>query len=333
MKPTFAIIGCGRIGRRHAEQITKVGTLLAVCDTVYNNAAELANQYNANLYLTIDELLENEPSVEIVSVCTPNGLHAVHSIKSLKAKKHVLCEKPLCIQVEDAKKMMAAAQDADRQLFVVKQNRYNPPVAAVKQLLADDRLGKILSFQVNCFWNRPNSYYADSWKGTKKLDGGSLYTQFSHFIDLIYWLLGDIKTVKTITKNFEHRVLEIEDSGVVILETLGGAIGTLNFTVNSYRKNMEGSFTIFGERGTVKIGGQYLNELEYQCMEGNPVENLPAGNPANAYGFYQGSMSNHDKVYENLVKAIKDPKHEMASAFEGMKTVEIIEKIYAAKIS
>lgn len=332
MKPTFAIIGCGRIGRRHAEQIAKVGTLAAVCDIVYENAFELAQQYGANLYLSIEELLENEPDVQVISVCTPNGLHALHSIKCLEANKHVLCEKPLCITSDDAKKMIRAAQDSGKQLFVVKQNRYNPPVAAVKQLLAEDRLGKILSFQVNCFWNRPNSYYSESWKGTKKMDGGSLYTQFSHFIDLMYWLLGDIKTVKTITKNFEHRVLEIEDSGVVIIETMGGAIGTLNFTVNSYQKNMEGSFTIFGERGTVKIGGQYLNELEYQCIEGEPVKNLPAGNPANSYGFYQGSMSNHDKVYENLVKAITDPAHEMASAFEGMKTVEIIEKIYAARI-
>ncbi|RYY48299.1 MAG: Gfo/Idh/MocA family oxidoreductase [Chitinophagaceae bacterium] len=332
MKPTFAIIGCGRIGRRHAEQISKVGVLAAVCDVVYENAFELADEYNANLYLTIEELLENEPAVDIVSICTPNGLHAEHSIKSLKAKKHVLCEKPLCIHLEDAKKMLQAALSADRQLFVVKQNRYNPPVAAVKKLLTEDRLGKILSFQINCFWNRPNSYYSDSWRGTRKLDGGSLYTQFSHFIDLMYWLLGDVKQVKAITKNFEHRVLEIEDTGVVIIETMGGAIGTLNFTVNSYQKNMEGSFTIFGEQGTVKIGGQYLNELEYQCLAGEKLEDLPPGNPANSYGFYQGSMSNHDKVYENLVKAIHDPTHEMASAYEGMKTVEIIEKIYAARI-
>lgn len=330
---SFAIIGCGRIGRRHAEQISKVGRLVAVCDIVYENAAEFAQKYNANLYLTIDELLENEPMVEIVSICTPNGLHAEHSIKSLKAGKHVLCEKPLAINLEDAKKMLHTAQQADRQLFVVKQNRYNPPVVAVKKLLTDYRLGKILSFQVNCFWNRPNSYYADSWKGTKKMDGGSLYTQFSHFIDLMYWLLGDVKNVTAITKNFEHRVLEIEDSGVVIIETMGGAIGTLNFTVNSYQKNMEGSFTIFGEQGTIKIGGQYLNELEYQCIAGEPISNLPAGNPANSYGFYQGSMSNHDKVYENLLKAIEDPTHEMASAFEGMKTVEIIEKIYSRKLS
>jgi UDP-N-acetyl-2-amino-2-deoxyglucuronate dehydrogenase len=332
MKTKFAMVGCGRIGRRHAEQMNKWGQLVAVCDTVYENASEMAETYGANLYLDIDELLYNEPEVDVVSIGTPNGLHAIHSIKALAAGKHVLCEKPLCITLADAKDMLHAAQLADRKLFVVKQNRYNPPVMAVKKLLNEFRLGKILSFQINCFWNRPNSYYYNTWKGTRKMDGGTLYTQFSHFIDLLYWFLGDVKSVKSVLKNFEHRVLEIEDSGVVIIEMLNGAIGTLNFTVNSFKKNMEGSFTIFGEQGTVKIGGQYLNELEYQCISGTCIEDLPAGNPANAYGFYQGSMSNHDKVYENLLLALEDPQHEFASAFDGMKTVEIIEKIYASKL-
>jgi len=330
MKLSFAIIGCGRIARRHAEQISKVGNLIAVCDTVYDNAFELAQAYNANLYLTIEELLANEPTVDVVSICTPNGLHAKHSILSLKAHKHVLCEKPLCLYAEEAKKMLQASQNTGMHLYVVKQNRYNPPVIAVKKLLTEDRLGKIFSFQINCFWNRPHQYYDNTWKGTKTLDGGTLYTQFSHFIDLMYWLLGDVKNVNAIKKNYAHPTIEIEDSGVVLIETLGGAIGTLNYTVNSFNKNMEGSFTIFGEYGTVKIGGQYLNELEYQSIAGESIEKLPAGQAANSYGFYQGSMSNHDKVYENLVKAIKDPTHEFASALEGMKTVEIIEKIYAA---
>jgi UDP-N-acetyl-2-amino-2-deoxyglucuronate dehydrogenase len=330
MKLSFAIIGCGRIARRHAEQINKVGRLAAVCDTVYENAFELSNQYGANLYLSIEELLQNEPDIDVVAICTPNGLHAEHSILSLQAHKHVLCEKPLCIHIEDAKKMIKAAQNAERHLYVVKQNRYNPPVAALKKLLTEDRLGKIFSFQVNCFWNRPHQYYDNSWKGTKALDGGTLYTQFSHFIDLIYWLLGDVKNIKAITRNYEHPTIEIEDSGVVLIEMLGGATGTLNYTVNSYNKNMEGSFTVFGEHGTVKIGGQYLNELEYESVAGEPITGLPEGKAPNHYGYYQGSMSNHDKVYENLLEAIKNPQHEFASALEGMKTVEIIEKIYAA---
>jgi UDP-N-acetyl-2-amino-2-deoxyglucuronate dehydrogenase len=329
MKPTFAIIGCGRIAKRHAEQISKVGTLVAVCDIVLENAAELAQEYDAKMYLSLDDLLLKEPDINIISICTPNGLHAEHSIKSLQEGKHVLCEKPLATTTDDAKRMIAAATQNDRKLFVVKQNRYNPPVEDVKEILENGGLGNILSFQINCFWNRPHEYYLNTWKGTKKLDGGTLFTQFSHFIDLMYWMLGDMKEVKAVTRNYEHPLIEIEDTGTVMLEMLSGAIGTLNYTVNSYLKNMEGSFTIFGEKGTVKIGGQYLNELEYQCIDGIKIENLAEGKPANGYGYYQGSMSNHDKVYENLIKAIAIPGYEFASAMDGMKTVEIIEKIYA----
>lgn len=330
MKPNFAIIGCGRIARRHAEQITKAGYLLAVCDIIPERASELAQEFGARAYFSLDELLQKEPAVDIMVICTPNGLHAQHSILSLKYGKQVLCEKPLCINSKDAKKMLDTAANAAKQLFVVKQNRYNPPVEAVKKLLEEDKLGKIFSFQVNCFWNRPPQYYSNSWKGTKDMDGGTLYTQFSHFIDLLYWLLGDVKDVKAIVKNVDHPLNEIDDSGVVLIEMLNGSIGTMNYTVNSYGKNMEGSFTIFGEKGTVKIGGQYLNTIEYQCIETEELQNIPPGNTANNYGFYQGSMSNHGKVYEHLIKALEDPAYEFASALDGMKTVEIIEKIYTA---
>ncbi|MEO6538529.1 MAG: Gfo/Idh/MocA family oxidoreductase [Ferruginibacter sp.] len=329
MTPTFGIIGCGRIAKRHAEQINKVGKLVAVCDIILDNALDLAGEYGGNIYQSIEELLYKEKDIEIISVCTPNGLHALHAIKSLEAGKHVLCEKPLCITSADARQMIEAATNADKKLFVVKQNRYNPPVEAVKNLLKEDKLGNIFSFQINCFWNRPKEYYLNNWKGTRNMDGGSLYTQFSHFIDLLFWFLGEVKELKAMTRNYEHPVIEIEDTGVVLIEMLGGAIGTLNYTVNSYQKNMEGSFTIFGEKGTVKIGGQYLNELEYQCIDEVVIENIATGKPANAYGYYQGSMSNHDKVYEHLLKAINVPGYEFASALDGMKTVEIIEKIYA----
>ncbi|MEX0635912.1 MAG: Gfo/Idh/MocA family oxidoreductase, partial [Ferruginibacter sp.] len=244
MEIGFAIIGCGRIAKRHAEQIAKIGKLVAVCDVVEAYAHELANAYHARPYTSIEQLLKNEPSVDVVSICTPNGLHAMHSIQSLQAHKHVLCEKPLCTSVADANKMMEAARQANRQLYVVKQNRYNPPVVAVKELLQKNKLGKINSFQINCFWNRSHHYYDNSWKGTKLLDGGTLFTQFSHFIDLLFWMLGDVKDIKAIARNFEHPSIEIEDTGVVLIEMLNGAIGTLNYTVNSYNKNMEGSFTI-----------------------------------------------------------------------------------------
>jgi UDP-N-acetyl-2-amino-2-deoxyglucuronate dehydrogenase len=244
----------------------------------------------------------------------------------------VLCEKPLSIHSKDARLMVEASNISGKKLFVVKQNRYNPPVEAVKKMLNEDKLGNIFSFQVNCFWNRPKQYYSNNWRGTKAHDGGSLYTQFSHFIDLLYWFLGDVKDVKAIIRNYEHSSIEIEDTGVVLIEMLNGAIGTLNYTVNSFQKNMEGSFTIFGERGTVKIGGQYLNELEYQCIDGENISHLNSGKPANAYGFYQGSMSNHDKIFENLIRALHEPGYEFASGLDGLKTVEIIEKIYAAAL-
>jgi UDP-N-acetyl-2-amino-2-deoxyglucuronate dehydrogenase len=327
MNPSFAIIGCGRIAKRHAEQMIQHGKLVAVCDVIPEKADELAAIYNTKAYYLVEELLKQETDLQLVSICTPNALHAPHSILALEAGNHVLCEKPLCINVEDGKKMVTAAEKAAKKLFVVKQNRYNPPVVFFKDLIDTGKLGRIYSFQLNCFWNRPPAYYTD-WKGSKDLDGGTLFTQFSHFIDLLYWFLGDVATVKTISKNFAHPAIEFEDTGVVLFEMESGAIGSLNYTVNSFEKNMEGSFTVFAEKGTVKIGGQYLNELEYCNVAGIEKPDLPTGNPANGYGFYSGSMSNHDKVYENLMIALEDEGHEMAGAREGLKTVEIIEKIY-----
>lgn len=327
MSVRFAIIGCGRIGRRHADQIIKTGKLVAVCDVKVEKCNDFAASYKATPYYNLQNLLDGENDLTVISICTPNGLHATQSIMALQKGIHVLCEKPLCISVKDGEKMINAANEAQKKLFVVKQNRYNPPIVFLKKLIEENKLGEVYSFQINCFWNRPAEYYTD-WKGTKNLDGGTLYTQFSHFIDLLYWLLGDVTTVNSTIKNFAHPSIEIEDTGVVIFEMQNGAIGTLQYTVNSFAQNMEGSFTVFGENGTVKVGGQYLNELEYCNVKDVEVPILPKGNTANGYGFYQGSMSNHDKVYENIVKALEDPSHDFASGEEGLKTVEIIEKIY-----
>ena len=329
MQKDFVIIGCGRIAWRHAEQMAKVANVKAVCDIVPAKANELAKAYNAIAYYTIESLLEVETGIVFASICTPNGLHAAHAIQALQAGINVLCEKPLCINSKDGVKMIEAANEAGKKLFVVKQNRYNPPVVFLKKLLTQNELGKVFSFQLNCFWNRPPEYYT-SWKGTKRLDGGTLFTQFSHFIDLLYWLLGDVKEVKKISRNFAHPTIEFEDSGVVLFDMVDGAIGSLNYTVNSFAKNMEGSLTIFAEKGTIKIGGQYLNELEYFNVAGMEQPTLPKGNVANGYGFYQGSMSNHDKVYENLLLALDNDNHIFANAEEGLKTVAIIEQIYAA---
>ena len=328
-KLKFALVGCGRIGSRHAEHIVKIGELTAVCDTDTNKLEHFKSLYGCKTYDDIDQLLENEKELDVVSVCSPNGLHASHSIRTLNARINVLCEKPLAINVQDCGEMLNAAERSNKRIFVIKQNRFNPPVAAVKQAIDNNVLGKIYSIQLSCFWNRNSDYYANSWKGTKDLDGGTLYTQFSHFVDLLYWMVGDIKKVYALTANFAHQSdIEFEDTGVVAFEFFNGALGTINYTVNAHAQNMEGSLTIFAEKGTVKIGGQYLNELEYQNIKDFKFTDLPEGNKPNNYGNYQGSMSNHFEVYQNLVDVIQNGGTILTNIFEGLKTVEIIDKIY-----
>lgn len=328
-KLKFIIIGCGRIAQRHAEHINNQAELVAVCDIVIEKADLFASKYNSVAYYDIDELLSKCSDVDVVSICSPNGLHAEHSIKAFKAGFHVLCEKPMAISVHDCGEMIKAAEQANKRLFAIKQNRFNPPVVAVKEAIEKGYLGKIYSIQLNCFWNRNNDYYHNSWKGTKDLDGGTLYTQFSHFVDLVYWMIGDVKRAYALTSNFAHKdIIEFEDTGVIALEFYNGAIGGINYTVNSFQKNMEGSLTIFGEKGTVKIGGQYLNELEYQNIEGFEIKDLPEGNKPNNYGNYVGSMSNHDKIYENVINVLLNGDSIATNSFEGLKTVEIIDKIY-----
>jgi predicted dehydrogenase len=327
----FAIVGCGRIAHRHAENILRVGELKAVCDIDTGKADEFASVYDSKAYYSIDELLKEETEIDIISVCSPNGLHAEHSIKSLQGGKHVLCEKPMCITMEAGWSMMDTAHFFRRKLYVVKQNRFNPPVQFVKKLLSGNKLGRILSFQVNCYWNRPQQYYEGGWRGSKTLDGGLLYTQFSHFIDILHWFLGDVDEVKGIKKNFELRNnLEFEDTGVAILKMKNGAIGNINYTINSYKKNVEGSVALFGEKGSIKIGGEYLNTIEWQNLDENLHYENTVFTIANNYGFYEGSMSNHDKVYNELIKALDNTSNELPKANDALKTVEIIHKIYKA---
>src|SRR5690242_13087788 len=234
----FAIVGCGRIAARHAQHIDSVGRLVAACDVIPERASNLAGQYDAHSYVCIDEMLRSESKIDVVSVCTPNGLHAAHAVAALRAGCHVLCEKPMAISVADCGAMIQAAEAANRRLFIVKQNRFNPPVAAVKKLLDEGKLGRIFSVQLSCFWNRDADYYQDTWKGTTALDGGSLYTQFSHFIDLLYWMVGDVKDAFALTDNYAHRgIVEFEDTGVVALRFHNGALGTINFTTNAFERN------------------------------------------------------------------------------------------------
>jgi len=324
----FALIGCGNIGRRHAALIAAHGQLVAVCDIVPGRMKELAEQYDCAAYASIVDLLAAQHP-DIIVICTPNGLHAEQSILALQSGCHVLVEKPMSLRVTDARRMMEAATIANKALYVVKQNRFNPPVLAVKRALDEGRLGKILSIQLNCFWQRNAAYYHNSWHGSKDMDGGILFTQFSHFIDLLCWMAGDVERVCGFTANLAHQgMTEFADTGVVSLVFAGGAIGGIHYSTNSHGGNSEGSLAILAEKGTVKIGGAYLNTLEYQSIDGYAIENLPPGNAPNDYGTYTGSMSNHDKVYTSMIWELEQDVTTAGNGRDAIKTIETIELIH-----
>ncbi len=297
----------------------------------YSKAEKFGVTYHCAAYHSYQQMLENEQA-DITVVCTPNGLHAEHSMAALHKHMHVLCEKPMALTVQDCTAMIDAALLAGKKLFIVKQNRFNEPVQAVRNAIINDKTGHIISVQLNCFWNRGARYYEEStWKGTRDMDGGILFTQFSHFIDLLFWFLGDVEKVKSFAKNYMHQSsTDFEDTYVAILGFKNSAIATCHFTTCAFNKNMEGSITIFGTKGTIKIGGQYLNLLEYQQVQGfqlaDPIE---SGQP-NDYGFYTGSMSNHDKMYAYMFNTIADEAPIPTSTYDALKTVEIINKIYQA---
>jgi predicted dehydrogenase len=329
----FAIIGCGKIGRRHAQHINQKALITAVCDLNISRAEELGSEYGVPSFSSISLLLNSEIIFDVAVICTPNGIHAEQTIACLEKNKHVVCEKPMALKASDCRAMITAVEKCGKQLFIVKQNRYNPPVVELKNLMDKDLLGKISSVQLNCFWNRTESYYKEnSWRGTKSLDGGVLFTQFSHFIDLLLWLMNDeVVDIKLMADNFQHHgIIEFEDTGVVMLRFAGGAIGNIHYTINSYRKNMEGSITVFGEKGTVKIGGEYLNKIVYQEIEGDSCINIKSENTANDYGAYQGSMSNHGLFYENVIDVLEYGGTMTTNAVEAMNTVDLIERIYAS---
>lgn len=326
----FVLVGCGRIGKRHAEIIRKNYRLAAVCDILPDRAVAFGAEFTCRHYVDLEQMLRKERADALV-VCTPNYLHAVHSIAGMEAGLHVLCEKPMAISIEEAFTMKRTAEATKCRLHVVKQNRHNPPVVFLNRLLANESLGKISSFQINGFWNRGISYYENSWHAKKAEDGGMLYTQFSHFIDLMIWMLGVPERISGMAGNFLHKgISEYEDTAMFSVQMPGGTLGSLHFTVNSYRTNMEGSFTVFGEKGTIKIGGPYLNQLEFMEVEGMENVVLETGNPPNNYGSYTGSMSNHPEVYRNFVEHISTRNtrvHDHDVAFE---TVKVIARMYDA---
>lgn len=333
-KILFSIVGFGNIGSRHARQIEQNPdtTLVAVCDI--NPAIKDQLPANVAFFTSLEAMLANS-GAHVLCVCTPNYLHEPHTIAGLEAGLHVVVEKPMAISTAECDRMIAAGQKTGKTIFAVKQNRYNPPVQEVKKLMSNNELGDIYMIQVNCFWNRGDAYYECSdWRGKKDKDGGCLFTQFSHFVDILYYLNGPVETASGQIHNFAHQHnTEVEDTGSFVMKARNGAIINFNFTTCAYERNMEGSITIFAEKGTVKIGGQYLNTIEYQKMAGPALPVIHISAKENDYGLYQGSMSNHDKVIRNVVDVLLHQHPVMTSAQEGRSVVEIIELMYGNAIN
>lgn len=330
-KIKFAVVGCGHIGKRHAEMILRNSEceLVALCDILPKEDLGIDN-FNAQFFSSIEDLLNSGIQVDVVNVCTPNGLHSDHSLQALSAGHHVVCEKPMGLSKAKCEALIFKALREHKQVFCVMQNRYSPPSVWIKDVIEQKLLGDIYMVQLNCYWNRDARYYKDGgWKGTAELDGGTLFTQFSHFIDIMYWLFGDITNIQGKFNDFSHQnSTDFEDSGFVSFDFVDGGMGSLNFSTSVWDTNLESSMTIIGSKGSVKIGGQYMNEVEYCHIKDYQMPKLEKANPANDYGPYKGSAANHHYIIENVVNTLKGRTKATTNALEGLKVVDIIERIY-----
>jgi predicted dehydrogenase len=333
-KIKFAVLGCGHIGKRHAEMIIRNddSELVALIDNKENIKDNLL-QFNVPFFNSIDLFLKSGIPVDVINIATPNGLHAEQALKCLENDINVVIEKPIALNKKDAEMVLFKSLQKNKHVFAVMQNRYSPPSIWIKELVQSGKLGNIYMVQLNCYWNRDDRYYIkDSWHGNKALDGGTLFTQFSHFIDIMYWLFGDIENINAKFNDFNHDTLtEFEDSGLVTFDFINGGMGVLNYSTSIWDRNLESSMTIIAENGSVKIGGQYMNEVEYCHIKNYDMPILAPTNPGNDYGAYKGSAQNHGYVIENVVNVLRNKSTITTNALEGLKVVEIIERIYSKK--
>lgn len=338
-KIRFAVIGCGHIGTRHAEMIFRNDEteLVALCDLKPQEELGIG-QYNVPFYAEYKSMLsalqKMTPDIQmVVSVCTPNGLHAGIAIDALEAGFHVVIEKPMALSIDDADLVIQKAREYNRKVFCVMQNRYSPPSQWLKEIVDSGILGRIYLVQVNCFWNRDERYYTPgNWHGTADMDGGTLFTQFSHFVDILYWLFGDIHNIHARFDDFNHGSLtDFEDSGLVTFDFVRGGMGSFHYSTSVWNKNLESSMTIVAENGSVKVGGQYMNEVEYCHIKDYTMPELAPTNPGNDYGAYKGSAQNHHYVIQNVVDVLHDGDDITTNAEEGRSVVSIIERIYSQK--
>lgn len=334
-KIKFAIAGYGHIGKRHAEMICRneEAELAALIDVKQKDSLN-PKQNNISFFNSLEDFLQSDIDVNVVNIATPNAFHAQQALQCLEAGKHVVIEKPMALKKHDAEKVIYKALNVHKHVFVVMQNRYSPPSVWIKKLIDGGQMGKIFMVQLNCYWNRDERYYkADGWHGKKEFDGGTLFTQFSHFIDIMYWLFGDIENIKSRFRSFNHQNLtEFEDSGFVNFDFVNGGMGSINFSTSVWNENMESSMTIIAENGSVKIGGQYMDKVEYCQIKDHVMPELAPTNPGNDYGAYKGSAQNHHYVIENVIDVLKGRSSITTNALEGLKVVDIIERIYSSSI-
>ena len=332
-KIKFAVVGCGHIGKRHAEMVFRNADaeLIAIADA--KPEAELnLNNYGVPVFQSLEDLLAQDLDIDVICIATPNGLHSKMAITALEHKKHIVIEKPMGLSKANCEEVIFSALRNHKQVFCVMQNRYSPPSVWLKEMVEQKKLGEIYQVQINCYWNRDERYYTpNNWHGNLALDGGTLFTQFSHFIDIMYWLFGDVQNIQSRFADFNHQELtDFEDSGFINFEFVNGGIGSFNFSTAVQNQNLESSLTIIAEKGTIKVGGQYMNEISTCDIKDYTMPELAPVNPANDYGAYKGSAANHHYIIENVVKTLQGNDTTTTNALEGLKVVDIIERMYAA---
>ncbi len=327
----FGILGFGHIGKKHALEIeNNPQTKLKIIADI--NPSQLPqNLPNVITTESVSELFSNQ-DIDVVTIATPNGTHAPLAIEALKAGKHVVIEKPMALSTIDCERIIETAKSVDKHVFCVMQNRYSPPSLWLKNLIETNRLGTIYQVMVQCWWNRDDRYYTPNhWHGTQKYDGGVLFTQFSHFVDLLYWLLGNITITQSRQHQFNHQNLtEFADAGDFNFEFGNNGIGkgTFIYSTSVFEKNFESSITIIAEHGTIKVGGQYMNEIVYCNIQNYQLPKLPPTNQPNNYGAYLGSASNHEFVIQEVVNTLKFNTPIQTTAMDGKNVVSIIEQVH-----
>ena len=329
-KIKIALVGCGRIADNHFKAIEQHSdrlTLVAVCDTNAHALERAITTYHVPGYESIDSLLEASDA-DLIVLCTPSGLHPIQTIKCAHAGRHVLTEKPMATRWEDAKHMLKACDEAGVRLFVVKQNRLNATLQLLKGAIDNGRFGKIYMANVNVFWTRPQEYYDQGgWRGTWTMDGGAFMNQASHYIDLMHWLLGPVESVQAMMGTLARNI-EAEDTGVMNLRWRSGAMGSVNVTMLTYPKNYEGSITILGEKGTVRVGGLAVNEVQdWVFSDKHPDdEAIKAASyeTTSVYGF------GHPLYYDNLISSIQGKAQPLVDGQEGLASFELLIAAYRA---